>query len=256
MNPNNNNYGQQPPYGQQQQNQYNQQKPGQYGQQQPGPYGQQPPQGQNQWGQQQPGPYGQQPPQGQNQWGQQQPGPYGQQPPQGQNQYGQQPGPYGQQPPQGQNQYGQQPGPYGQQPPQGQNQYGQQQPGPYGQQPGPYNQQPPAQNMEPLNPKRHKPNFCVQPNFIELARGNGIDKNEYDKIVNAAKKAYDESRNDTQTVSFKTGREIKNTLNGQWFVFVSEKGKKFDFSLSSVASSDYLTFTIGSTLFQVCRLRE
>ena len=200
MNPNNNSYGQQPPYGQQQPNQYNQQQPNQYGQQQPGPYGQQPPQGQNQWGQQQPGPYGQQPPQGQNQYGQQ--------------------------------------------------------PGPYGQQPGPYNQQPPVQNMEPLNPKRHKPNFCTQPNFIELARGNGIDKNEYDKIVTAARKAYDESRNDTQTISFKTGREIKNTLNGQWFVFVSEKGKKFDFSLSSVASSDYLTFTIGSTLFQVCRLRE
>jgi hypothetical protein len=45
-------------------------------------------------------------------------------------------------------------------------------------------------------------------------------------------------------------------LKGQWFVFVSERGKKFDFSLSTVASADYLTFSIGSTLFQVCRLKE
>ena len=219
MNPNNN-------YGKQNQNQFGQQPP--YGQQPPqGQYGQQPPQGQ----------YGQQPPQGQ----------YGQQPPQGQ--YGQQPpqGQYGQQPPQGQ---------YGQQPPQGQ--YGQQ-PGPYGKNPpGPYAQQPPQPSVqgEPLNPKRHKPNFSAQSQYVELARGRGIDQKEYNSIVSAARRAYDESRNDTQTISFKTGKEIQNNLKGQWFVFVSEKGKKFDFSLSTVASGDYLTFSLGDTLFQVCRLRE
>ena len=111
-------------------------------------------------------------------------------------------------------------------------------------------------NMEPLNPKRHKPNFALQPDFAELARGQGIDKNEYDIIVSSARKAYEESKNDTQTISFKTGKGIKQNLGGQWFVFVSEKGKKFDFSLSTVASSDYLTFLLGTTLFQVCRLKE
>jgi hypothetical protein len=250
MNPNKN-YGQQPPYGQQ--------GPNQYGQPPSGPYGQQPPQGPNQWGQQPPqnqygppGQYGQQPPQGPNQYGQQPPqGQYGQ-PPQGPNQYGQQPpqGQYGQQPPQGPNQYGQQP-------PQGPNQYGQQ-PGPYGQQPGPYGQQqnPMQNNMEPLNPKRHKPNYNMQADFTELARGQGIDKNEYDIIVSSARKAYEECKTDNQTISSRTGFEIKKNLGGQWFVFVSEKGKKFDFSLSTVASSDYLTFLLGNTLFQVCRLKE
>ena len=265
MNPNNNNYGPQgqsqygqppqglygqPPQGQynQQQGQYGQPPQGQYGQQQQGQYGQQ---NQGQYGQQQQGQYGQQ---NQGQYGQQQQGQYGQQNQgqygqQNQGQYGQ---PYGQQPPQGQ--FGlQQPGPYGQQPPQGQ--FGQQ-PGPYGQQRGQYGQQPPPQSTEPINPKRHQPNFAGGSNFVELARGQGIDRNEYDKIIAAARKAFEESRNDTQTISYKTGKEIKNKLRGQWFVFVSEKGKKFDFSLSTVASSDYLTFTLGNTLFQVCRLKE
>ena len=115
--------------------------------------------------------------------------------------------------------------------------------------------QPNSQQSQPENPKRHKPDLLINPDFVELAKGQGIDQNEYEKIVNAAKKAYDESKYDKQTLSFKTGREIRNALNGQWFVFVSEKGKKFDFSLSTVADNDFLTFSIGSSLFQVCRLK-
>ena len=118
------------------------------------------------------------------------------------------------------------------------------------------NKNPMQNNMQPLNPKRHKPNYTMQPDFSELARGQGIDKNEYDVIVSAARKAYEECKTDNQTISSRTGLEIKKNLGGQWFVFVSEKGKKFDFSLSTVASSDYLTFLLGNTLFQVCRLRE
>ena len=38
--------------------------------------------------------------------------------------------------------------------------------------------------------------------------------------------------------------------------FVSDKNKKYDFSLSTVASDDYLTFTLGNTLFQIVRLKE
>ena len=124
------------------------------------------------------------------------------------------------------------------------------------QQPPQYNPQQPHPSLAQENPKRHKPDFSVNPNFVELAKGTGIDQNEYDKIVGAAKKAYEEGKTDRQTLSFKTGREIKNTLNGHWFVFVSEIGKKYDFSLSTVASNDYLTFSIGNTLFQVCRLKE
>ena len=120
----------------------------------------------------------------------------------------------------------------------------------------PQNNQNPQPPIENENYKRHKPDFSVDPNFVEYIRGNGIDKNEYDKIVGAAQKAYKEGKHDKQTLSFKSGRDIKNSLGGHWFVFVSEKGKKFDFSLSTVASNDYLTFSIGNTMFQVCRLKE
>ena len=139
--------------------------------------------------------------------------------------------------------------------------YGQQKQGQYGQQPQ-YGQQAPhgprkPQNVkEVLNPKRHIPNFAVKADFVELARGKGIDIKEYDTIIEAAKRAYRESRNDSQTISYKTGKEIKNILKGQWFVFVSQTKKKYDFTLSTIASSDFLAFSIGETLFQVCRLRE
>ncbi len=140
--------------------------------------------------------------------------------------------------------------------------FGHQTHGQYGQQPpqGGYNKQPPQRQpqntTEVLNPKRHIPNFSVKADFVELARGKGIDIKEYDTIIEAAKRAYRESRNDTQTISYKTGKEIKNILKGQWFVFVSETKKKFDFTLSTIASSDFIAFSIGETLFQVCRLRE
>ena len=111
-------------------------------------------------------------------------------------------------------------------------------------------------SSEPINQKRHKPTFKGQPDFVEVAKGRGIDRNEYDTIVGAARKAYEESRNDTKTISSKTGNEIRNNLKGQWFVFVSEKGKKFDFSLSTVASDDFLSFLLGTTFFQVCRLKQ
>ena len=221
-------FGQQPPYNQQQ---------GQYGQP---PQGQQPPYGQPPQGQYGQPPQGQQSPYGQPPQGQQPP--YGQ-PPQGQ--YGQPPqGQYGQ-PPQGQ--YGQPPqGQYGQ-PPQGQ------QP-PYGQ--PPFGQQPPQNNSGPENPKRHRPNYSIQPKFNQIAVGRGIDGTEYDTIIGAAKTAYEQSKNNTQEISFKTGSAIRSFLNGEWFVFVSDKNKKYDFSLSTVASNDFLTFSLGDTLFQIVRLKE
>ena len=97
-------------------------------------------------------------------------------------------------------------------------------------------------NIEPLTQKE------INLDFAGLVRGQGIDKNEYDIIVSSTRKAYEESKNDTQTISFKTGKGIKQNLGGQWLVFVSEKGKIFDFSLGTLASSDYLTFLLG-TLF-------
>ena len=225
-----------------QSNKYGQNSQGQYGQQ-PSPYsqppqGQQPPYGQqSQYGQQQ---YGQ-PPQGQ-----QQP-PYGQPP---QNQYGQPP----QQPPYGQQQGQYSQPPYPQQPPYGQQpSYGQQPP--YGQVPPPYGR-PPDYSSESFNSKRHQPNYYVEPKFNQRACGRGIDGTEYDTIIGVAKCAYEECKNDRKTLSSKTGEGIKNVLRGDWFVFVCDKDRPFDFGLSTVASNDFICFTLGNTLFQIVRLRE
>ena len=123
-------------------------------------------------------------------------------------------------------------------------------------QPQPKIQKDNIQCKESLNPKRHKPNYGKNPEFVELAKGKGIDQNEYNKIVDAAKRAYEECKTEKATLSFKAGKKIKNNIKGQWFVFVSEKGKKYDFSMSTVASNDFLVFSIGDTLFQVCRIKE
>jgi len=239
--------GQQPPYGQQpqygQQSQYGQPPQGQYGQPPQGQ--QQPPYGQPPQGQQQP-PYGQPP---QNQYGQppQQP-PYGQQ----QGQYSQPP--YPQQPPYGQQQGQYSQPPYPQQPPYGQQpSYGQQPP--YGQVPPPYGR-PPDYSSESFNSKRHQPNYYVEPKFNQRACGRGIDGTEYDTIIGVAKCAYEECKNDRKTLSSKTGEGIKNVLRGDWFVFVCDKDRPFDFGLSTVASNDFICFTLGNTLFQIVRLRE
>ena len=66
----------------------------------------------------------------------------------------------------------------------------------------------------------------------------------------------EESKYDMKEISHKTGSTIKEFLRGQWFVFVCEKDKPYDFALSIVASNDFLTFSIGNTLFQICRLSE
>jgi len=48
---------------------------------------------------------------------------------------------------------------------------------------------------------------------------------------------------------------IKNAIKGEWFVFVCPvNNKQYDFSLSIVTGSDFLSFALDQTQFQVCRL--
>ena len=159
----------------------------------------------------------------QQQYGQQQTGMqqqiYGQQM---QQQYGQQPG---MQQPGMQQQYGQQPGM--------QQMYGQQQQM-YGQQPGMYGQQ--------MN----------QPKLQLIAKGKGIDQNEYNGIIQGCTMAYNINSN---PLSNECVKNIKNLIRGEWFVFVCPVGsKQYDFSLSIVTGADFLSFSLDSTQFQVCRI--
>ena len=167
-------------------------------------------------------------------------------------QYSQQQQQYGQQQPGMQQQYGQQPGmqqpgmqqQYGQQQPGMQQQYGQQQPGMqqmYGQQQQMYGQQPGMYGQQ-MN----------QPKLQLFAKGDGIDQNEYNGIIQGCTMAYNMKTNPLSNASVKN---IKNLIRGEWFVFVCPVGsKEYDFSLSIVTGSDFLSFSLDSTHFQVCRL--
>ena len=200
----------------QQQNQYNQynQQQGQYNKGQS-----------NQWNNnQQQNQYNQQ----QNQWSNQ---------PQNQGQWNNQP-----QNQWNQNQYNQQQqNQWNNQPQNQQNQWNQRQPGFQG-------------NQLPPNSKAHRPDYNVPNQFREIARGSGIDMNEYMTITTIAKNCYN---NHLLPLSECIGREIRKALRGEWFVFVSKEGDfPKDFCLSLVEDNDYLTFAIGTSLIQVCRMKH
>ena len=92
-----------------------------------------------------------------------------------------------------------------------------------------------------------------QPVFKQYAVGNGIDRNEYNAIYNSAVKAV---QNRIMPYSTNTSQMIKQTIGGEWFVFVSPVGSKdYDFCLSSVTGGDFMSFSLDNTLFQVCRIR-
>ena len=168
--------------------------------------------------------------------------------PPGQQPYGQ-PGygqpPYGQP---GQPPYGQ-PGqpPYGQpgQPPYGQPGYQQGQP-PYGQ-PGYQQGQPPY----------GQPGYQQgqQPVYKQITVGQGIDMNEFNRIVDCCRGAYIQMRGAAQTAQH-AAEGIKQMLGGDWLVFISNLGyENFDFSLTRVKGGDFMAFSLDNKKFQVCRIK-
>lgn len=91
-------------------------------------------------------------------------------------------------------------------------------------------------------------------NFQLKARGQGIDQNEFDKIIGSSRNCL---MSNQQPLSTATGNMIKQCLGGEWFVFVCPVGcRNFDFALTCVTGGDFLSFSLGNTLFQVCRLRN
>ena len=152
--------------------------------------------------------------------------------------------PMGGQPGYGQPGYGQpgqqgygQPGQYG---PPGQQGYGQ--PGLYGP-PGQqgYGQQPGYGGAEPV--------------YKQITVGQGIDMNEYNKIVDCCKRAYIQTRGAPQTAQL-AGEGIKQMLGGDWLVFISNLGyENFDFSMTRVKGGDFRAFSLDNKKFQVCRIK-
>lgn len=92
-----------------------------------------------------------------------------------------------------------------------------------------------------------------QPVFKQINIGSGIDTNEYSTIVQSATTAYSQKM---MPLSTSTANMIKQRLFGEWFVFISQvTDRDFNFSLTCVAGGDFLSFSLDSTLFQVCRLK-
>ena len=49
---------------------------------------------------------------------------------------------------------------------------------------------------------------------------------------------------------------IKQRLGGEWFVFQCDMGNTdFDFHLTKVKGSDYMSFSLDNKKFEVCRLK-
>jgi hypothetical protein len=95
--------------------------------------------------------------------------------------------------------------------------------------------------------------YNYQPVFKQYAIGSGIDMNEFNTITQSASKAM-LSRMNPLSTSIAT--LIKQTIGGEWFVFVSPvNNNNYDFCLSTVSGSDFLSFSLDNTMFQVCRLR-
>ena len=126
--------------------------------------------------------------------------------------------------------------PPGQQPPYGQPGYGQP-----GQQP-PYGQPPYGQPGQ-------------QPVYKQISVGQGIDSNEYSRIVDCCKGAYIQMRGAPQTAQH-AAEGIRQMLGGDWLVFISNVGyENFDFSLTRVKGGDFMAFSLDNKKFQVCRIK-
>ena len=127
--------------------------------------------------------------------------------------------------------------PYGQPPSYGQQPYGQ--PPSYGQQP--YGQNPPQYGPEPV--------------YKQLTVGQGIDMNEYNRIVDCSKRAYAQYRGQTNTAR-QTAEGLKQTLGGDWLVFISNANdENYDFSLTKVKGGDFMAFSLDNKKFQICRIK-
>jgi hypothetical protein len=94
-----------------------------------------------------------------------------------------------------------------------------------------------------------------QPAYKQITVGQGIDMNEYNRIVDCCKNAFMQLRGAPQTAKM-AAEGIKQMLGGDWLVFISVVGyENFDFSLTKVKGGDFMAFSLDNKKFQVCRIK-
>ena len=149
--------------------------------------------------------------------------------------------------------------PMGGQPQYGQPGYGQPGYGQPGAQPG-YGQ--PGYGQPGAQPGYGQPGYGPQPGYggqqpvyKQISVGQGIDQNEYNRILDCCKNAYIQMRGQPQTAR-QAAESIKQTIGGDWMVFISTVGyENFDFSMTRVKGGDFMAFSLDNKKFQVCRIK-
>jgi len=95
----------------------------------------------------------------------------------------------------------------------------------------------------------------AQPVYKQITVGQGIDMNEFNRIVDCCKNAFMQLRGAPQTAKM-AAEGIKQMLGGDWLVFISNLGyENFDFSLTKVRGGDFMAFSLDNKKFQVCRIK-
>ena len=98
-----------------------------------------------------------------------------------------------------------------------------------------------------------QPGYGAQPVYKQISVGQGIDMNEYNRIVDCCKQCY---MSRATPLSEQCCNAVKQALGGDWFVFQCEMGNAdFDFHLTKVRGGDYMTFSLDNKKFEVCRLK-
>ena len=92
-----------------------------------------------------------------------------------------------------------------------------------------------------------------QPVYREIARGVGIDPREYEAIKRVSMQVYQSGVN---PMAKNVSEGIKQALGGEWFAFVNPAGDEtYEFSLTRVKGTDFVSFVLDNTKFQVCRIK-
>ena len=100
-----------------------------------------------------------------------------------------------------------------------------------------------------------QPGYGAQPAYKQIACGQGIDNNEYNRILDCCKNTYMQMRGANGNARM-AADAIKQMLGGDWLVFMSNEGyEDFDFSMTKVKGGDYLAFCLDNKKFQVCRIK-
>ena len=91
------------------------------------------------------------------------------------------------------------------------------------------------------------------PVYREIARGVGIDPRELEAIKRVSMQVY---QSGVSPMAKAVSEGIKQNLGGEWFAFVNPAGDEtYEFSLTRVKGTDFVSFVLDNTKFQVCRIK-